>query len=134
MAWLRLHGERVQLAPGELWMSRGDRLEALCCIESGELETVRDGIGGGAVTERLGAGGCFGELSLLLGGRPIMGDIVCVEAAVVWRLRRAPFDRVVSTDTAAAAAIFAFIARNCARRLERVDEDLARLRLNITRL
>src|SRR6267142_1146535 len=59
--------ERRRFRGGETVFKEGDPSDGLYVVHSGEISVVAEGGGGRRVLARLGAGECFGEMSLLTG-------------------------------------------------------------------
>ena len=83
----------VKFDAGQHVIREGDAGDAFFVLRDGAAEVVKDS-DGGKVLKRLKAGDAFGELALLTGQRRA-ASVVATEAASVFRLEKADFERII---------------------------------------
>jgi CRP-like cAMP-binding protein len=109
--------------------ARGEALDALYFVESGQLEPVGSGQETILGSWRVGPGSCLGDVGLLQGGWVAPMDFVCTESGVVRVFRREALVQLISRQERDALVIYAYLAHHCAARLSSLQGEFSRLRM-----
>lgn len=119
--------ERQSAADGERLVSEGEASEQLYILESGAVEVFRH-VGQGAdrkevVLATLGAGKCFGEMSLL-DDLPPSASVRCKGACELLTISRLDLNVLLNWDTILAAKMWRTFARMLSRRLRDANDSM----------
>ncbi len=113
---LALHFERVALRPGAVLFGEGDEGDGWYMVLSGTVAIVRDEDGGSPqVLDHIEAPESFGEMALI-DGAPRMATAEAVDAAVLARLPRDTFDRLLARRERLAVGLLRAMASVMCRR------------------
>ena len=87
--------ERVELAPGEVLLCKGEKANALYVVVAGMLRatTIQDD-GGELTLSEFGPGEMAGEMAILAGGGLYSATVSAAEDAVLVRVPRETFERI----------------------------------------
>ena len=120
--------ERKSAASGELLVREGEASEELYIIETGEVCVFREAGGDGDVEAReevklatLGAGKCFGEMSLL-DDLPPSASVRSTEDCELLAIGRLDLNVLLNWDTILAAKMWRTFARMLSRRLRDAND------------
>ncbi len=108
--------ERVELAPGEVLLRAGEKANALYILVAGLLRatTVQDD-GRELTLSEVGPGEMAGEMAILAGGGFYSATVSAVEHAVLVRLPREAFERIVRSAPNAVREMAGGIRKRLAR-------------------
>ncbi|MCC7571508.1 peptidase domain-containing ABC transporter [Candidatus Micrarchaeota archaeon] len=81
---------------GDYIVREGEEGDAFYLLRSGEVEVIKDSLGGGKVINRLKQGQFFGELALLTGA-PRAASVRAVSEVNVYRLSKEDFDQIITS-------------------------------------
>ena len=90
--------ERVELAAGEVLLRKGEEANALYVVVAGLLRatTIQDG-GGELTLSEFGRGEIAGEMAILAGGAAYSATVSAAQDAVLVRVPREAFERIVKS-------------------------------------
>ncbi len=114
------------LAAGEVLFHRGDPGESIYVLVSGEVEVRVTGHGGEHHLANIGSCTFIGEFALLAEALRTRSVVGCTQARL-WELRRDDFEAGLDRHEAWAARFLIAVARELARQMQAVDQQLVAL-------
>jgi NTE family protein/lysophospholipid hydrolase len=107
---------KIDLAPGEVLLREGEPAQALYVVASGTLRAVLTQDDGSPLTlSEFGSGELAGEMAMLTGGGMHGATVSAVTDAVLVRIRRQAFERIVTTAPQVVRQMAGAIRRRLAR-------------------
>ena len=112
-----------EVGSGEEIIAEGTPGEALHVITSGRVQVVKGEGDGAVVLSELGAGACFGEMSLL-DAVPTSATVLALEDTALLSIGRLDLEVLLNWDTILASRMWRSFALQMSQRLREANEKL----------
>jgi CRP/FNR family cyclic AMP-dependent transcriptional regulator len=120
--WMIQNGQKIELKTGEKLIQKGNYVDSLFILLSGQLSIFSDEIGGEEIA-LLGAGEVVGEMSFLE-SRPPSVSVISKNASVVYKISRNAIDSRLSSNPDFKANFYYSLALFLSNRLRKTTDRL----------
>ncbi|MCM2373082.1 Crp/Fnr family transcriptional regulator [Aporhodopirellula aestuarii] len=117
----------VEKAVGDVFFSEGDTAESFFILESGNVNVLRDWEGEPVLLSTLGAGDCFGEMSLIDFQKRSASVVAKTDCCSI-EISRNSIAALCKNDLQQYTMIMMNLGREVSRRLRKADQRLFELR------
>lgn len=118
------------VAAGDFFFREGDEAQSMFVLETGKAAVLKDWAGHPYLLTHLGAGDCFGEMSLME-MRPRSASVAAVEPCRAIELSNANLLALYQKDLEQFTLIQMNMGREVSRRLREADERLFQARIGV---
>jgi len=129
---LVLRCTRVEMKKGEVLFKKDEKSNSLYLVESGEFVVTDERPGRKVFLSSIRPGGLIGEMAFL-DESPRSATVTVKEDAVIWRMTKEDFLRVLLEDPSLGARLLMAVGSLLVERLRRADAALTSLSLSPTR-
>ncbi|WP_281635183.1 cyclic nucleotide-binding domain-containing protein [Flavobacterium marginilacus] len=120
--WMIQNGQKIELKTGEKLIQKGNYVDSLFILLSGQLSIFSDETGGEEIA-LLGAGEVVGEMSFLE-SRPPSVSVISKNASVVYKISRNAIDSRLSSNPDFKANFYYSLALFLSNRLRKTTDRL----------
>ena len=122
LEWMILNGQKIELKIGDTLIQKGNHVDNLYILLSGQLSICSDEIDGKEIT-LLGAGEVIGEMSFLE-SRPPSVSVISKNACVVYKISRNAIEERLSSNPDFKANFYYSLALFLSNRLRKTTDQL----------